>query len=778
MDSNALPNILTIGPPESPILTLYNQPQNGNGDQILSISGVFGGSVVVDTLPIDEINAVVRYGGPLDVGMGVWEVYLGPNDEVYLDPDGESVYAQLLANVPDGSRDTSVDLAALPYATPITWICDGRLIAAFYLKRVKRVGKHTYTLTAMSGIGLLDRIKHVGGIYSGETFATIAADIIGDAFPYTVAPALASQKIYGWLPYDTARANLHQLLFAMGASAVTDAEGTIQLLFVTAGSPAALPASRVSVGGSVDLEEDVSEVDVTEYQYMQTGGQNLTLFDNTSPASQTVSQLVVFEKPIQVSTLHTTGTLVIDDSGAACGVNWARVTGIGTLVGTTYLESPRVVAAYNPSQDVYANVKTVDGMTLVNPRCSRNTAERVLDYYMSARKIHTSLTVVGGDDQPALRSGTVLNLPDPFSDPVTAFLETMTMRASTNLLALSDLVANYAPKYFGNGGSGHVFLTHEATWTSPITGTITVYLVGGGPGGPCGQPGASADGAFYTRDYGGNGLWTEHLIYADGGAGGDSGLSVGHGGNVYIVDIPVTVGQVFDIVYGVGGAGAPAGSPGVGADGTATTITDRASGTVYSSDYGSIRPDGVLNPTGDILLGAPGARGIAGGRGASASYEPPAITVNGVSYTAGARGTETHTASFRQLTPSNYQIDMISSPGFGGGPAYGANGSPGTSNGSVQIDAPGGIFNGCTLYASSGGRGADAVAPPPATGYGQGGTSGNGGGGGGAFGTPAESVESNELNLGFYLLNAAGAGGNGSDGGKGGPGCIDITWGA
>ena len=183
---NALPNTLTIGDPAAPTLVLHNRSADGNGDGIVQIGGVFGVDVVGDTLSIDEVDATIQYGREPDVGMNVWEVYVGPDNQIYVGPD-DAIYSRLLASVPDGTRGALVDVRTLPYGTPVKWECDARTIAAFYLRNVERVGKYLFRLAMISGVGLLDREDHAGGVYTGQTFAAVAADIIGGHFPCTVA---------------------------------------------------------------------------------------------------------------------------------------------------------------------------------------------------------------------------------------------------------------------------------------------------------------------------------------------------------------------------------------------------------------------------------------------------------------------------------------------------------------------------------------------------------------------------------------------------------------
>ena len=111
-------------------------------------------------------------------------------------------------------------LKDIKYGTPVFWFCNGNLQGKGYLKTVERTGTNTWKLTSMSAIGLLDEKIHPGGYYTGQTFDEVVQEIVGDSFPYEYAPgneSIAELAVFGWLPYDSARNNLHRLLFAMGA---------------------------------------------------------------------------------------------------------------------------------------------------------------------------------------------------------------------------------------------------------------------------------------------------------------------------------------------------------------------------------------------------------------------------------------------------------------------------------------------------------------------------------------------------------------------------------
>lgn len=660
----------------------------------------------------------------------------------------------------------------IAYGTPAWWYNDGALVCAAFVRNVVRMGKTLYQLTLISGVGLLENTIHVGGIYAGETFADVVDEIIGGAFSYTVAGAVASLPVYGWLPYDTGRNNLHQLLFATGVTLRKDENGEPIFAYLTDSNPAPVPDSRIAFGGTVDYQSPASAVEVTEHSYGPGTGSPENLFDNTSSAVAADSTLVVFSGPY--GSLAVTGSLTVDDSG----VNFAVVSGIGTLTGVAYSHYTRVISRQNIGITA-DNVKRVTDMYMVSVANSINVAKRVLAYFSGARVVRSQLVVSGE------KCGDILALNDPYSEAMTAFLAEADVNASTNLMATCRLVEGYTPTGQGNNVSNAEILTGSGTWTVPDGVTsITVVLIGGGDGGTAGAIGAAPsalEGLRETID----GINYDYVVpgSAKGGDGGAGGTP-GEGGRVYIATLQVTPGQQFTYATGAGGLGAVY----EGADRTLGTDSEFG---IYSSASGTKIDSGYADPIGGVVLAAKGTNGIMGGAGggleANAYGEyfvsQPTVEYLGATYTAGVQGSkldDTYTVEY--TIGDRLTRYAVAYGGFGGGAAAGANGAPGSN--ASQVNAQGG-----TLTIPSGGNGATASKPPTPTAYGQGGAGGNGGGGAGQNGAGTDESDvpwSSYWLTGFFgnyigwsehaTIATPALPGDGSDGGDGADGCIEIYY--
>lgn len=774
----ALPNTITIGDLDAPLFVFHNAEEGTNRDGIGSVGGVFAVDVIGDELSIDTVTAVVQAGRPpLPVSV-TREIYLSPDGGVYISPENTFYYTEPTNEV-SGQEG---DVGAIPYGTPFRWECNGRLIASFYCLQPTRIGRWTWEINAVSGVGLLNNLDHKGGLYSGNRFDEVAAEIIGGAFPFTVAPALAEQAVYGWLPYDKRRANLHRLLIALGASMRRDENGEVAFVFLTVDSPTEVPVDRIDVNGSVDYDAPATRAEVTEHAFFVSPSvETEQLFDNSQSGSAAENTLVKFDGPMH--SLTVSGTLRINESG----VNYAVVSGVGTLTGKPYAHVTRIVAADAEAPAGMENVKHLqDDFTLVSLVNSTNVAKRILAYYSRARLVRARIKLLSE------RCGDVLSMSDPFYEPMTAFVQSLSVNASSNLLGYAELVENYLPAYQGNNISMSETLTGRGTWVSPFTGELTVVVISGGQGGRSGARGGDTPSTTVSSySHTGALSWNQAKYIAAqnarAGKGGASGTP-GEGGRVYVTTIHVTQGQGISYACGAGGAGEKYGTQTGGVRGTDTVFgaVSSASGTVSSSGY--------VNPISGELYALPGADGIAGNDGTGWLTRengepylniPDPVMVNGVAYANGSQGEMYHAGASGAAIG---QIGWQAEGGFGGGAAYKASGNAG-GRGSDNTDGRS-FFD---LYAARGGNGAAALPPPKAVGFGRGGSAGNGGGGGGAVGAGlkgsgdpsgygrattwleqnnASSASASRINLNMYVYAAQG--GAGSDGGEGADGAIIL----
>lgn len=655
----------------------------------------------------------------------------------------------------------------------------------YYLRSITRTGATSYRLVAWSAVGLLAAMAHKGGIYTGQTVAEVVKEICGNV-PVVVKSVFANTKLYGWLPYcqpkadrrgKSARDNLVQVLFAIGAYLTTDLNGVLHIDALWDGASSTIGSNRMyASGGKVSYSDPISAVTVTEHQYIA-GTDEKELFSGTSQQGD----IITFSEPMH--SLTATGFTILES-----GANYAKISsGSGSLKGKTYIHNTRLVTQ-TVTENAAENVKSVTDATLVSLVNSSAVAKRLADYYKCRETITNG--IVSGQEKP----GHVVSVYHPYDKKmVSACIVSLDTTISGTLKSeMAALVGFFPPQpesseYFDE----RVILTGSGEWTVPEGVTsYTRVLIGGGHGGSSGHQGESpAVRASKT--------WTEKYdalrryvgfnkgVSMEGGKGGMPGVP-GEGGKVLVETVTDAVpGAKVSYACGTGGYGGVFSQGNdAGAPGTATTMGSATSDTGSSSEAGYT--DTI---TGEVFA-AKGKSGIAGSPGngytwdgGKYTYQPsPLITVDGVTYSAGKDKEEVEGEDGRgryNTAPYGY-VGYSWRGGYGGGAAAGSNGNDGLANGSGDAYI-GSSSAFATVTAARGGAGADATPPAKESRYGCGGTSGHGGGGAGSNGVAeAHQTTSENISVSQASLTASDTqpapGGRGSDGGEAGDGCIIIYY--
>lgn len=605
----------------------------------------------------------------------------------------------------------------------------GQQIGTFYVQSVERIGARLYRFSALSGVGLLMGKTHYGGLYSGETAAEVIADIVaGTGVNVEIKTIFQEYQLYGWLPIATARDNLSQVLFAIGASLRTMTDGTLRVTSLYNGVSWIRGASVCYTGGSVDYVTPVARVIVTEHRWEE-GTESTELFNGAANEGD----IIRFDEPVH--NLSASGFNILESN-----CNYAKVSaGTGTLTGTLYQHYMRDITQTVADSGDDITVSEAYLVSLVN---SVGIAERLADYYSNRDVIVQDALWQG--QQP----GDVVRTAHPYGGTADIFLSSADLTMSGVLKSSEEGLAGYRPP---NPESQTYYdysevLTGSGEWTVPDdVDNVTAVLIGPGTGGRGGSPGTS-DGRYGYGSYQNN--FGTTIYYLGGGIAGEGGApgTPGSPGKVFQSTMDVAPGQKIAYNCPVGGAGGAANSN--GSAGQPTTF-----GTL-SSASGSVLENGYTDPITHKVYAQPGKAGVKGGRGTGADstsqnwelVQGENVVYNGVTYRPGSTG---------KSNAGNC------SGGYGGGPAAGANGGNGK-------DAP--TATSRRAQVGNGGNGATPVTPPQNPQLGGGGHAGHGGGGAGGQGNGANSA-ANYLVRGYP--GSAGAGGRG---GQGGNGCILLYY--
>nr|DAT94078.1 MAG TPA: 43 kDa tail protein [Caudoviricetes sp.] len=696
------------------------------------------------------------------------------------------------------TKTIGTQLSALPNNAPIVVYRGGEIKARFVSSGVSRIGPVTYQLTGRSPMGALTGMVHTGGIYTGQTVEEVVKEICGN-IPSLIKSVYAGVKLYGWLPYAdgkerSARDNLAQVLFAIGAYLRTDLNGVLRIEPLWDGTASLINVDRSYTGGTVKYDSPISAVTVTEHQYVA-GTETKELFSGTAQNGD----IITFYEPMH--SLSATGFTILES-----GANYAKISaGTGALTGKAYIHNTRLI-----TQPVTAgaaeNVKSVTDATLVSLVNSYAVAKRLADYYRCRETITND--IVSGHEKP----GHVVSVYHPYDKKmVSACIQSLDTTMSATLKSSMEALVGFTPaqpesaEYFDE----RVVLTGSGEWQVPENVTaITAVLIGGAQGGHCGHGGnpatqktASITGyIFDIPQY----ITDKWAFGGKGGKGGDPGS----GGKILQATFDVTPAQKFSFSCGVGGFGAAfdannwANTPSTpGADGTKTTFGS------LDSDSGSVSEIGYTDPVTGEVFAAKGEQGIAGGDGAGMNPDAvdskegkirlaplqatSVVDEDGNVWKGGNTrieedGTISLSAGDEQSFTGSLEDGFcggVVSYNCGSGAAAGANGTPGNSSGTfslVSVPSKGMPKTSITVTATGSASvlGANAtLVPKKPTVYGKGGRGGYGGGGDGATGlseTYYGGSKSGSLNNTPGSVRATGS--NGAQGGPGGDGCIILYY--
>lgn len=650
--------------------------------------------------------------------------------------------------------------------TRLTYVHSTDLPAYFYIQDITRTGPDEYAISAMSAIGrLIHGEQHYGGIYTGQTVGQVIPEICGPV-PCVVKTNLQDVQIYGWLPIASRRDNLAQVLFAVGAWIRDDLDGVLHIERLWDGYTANITQAQIYQGPSMSYGAKVTQVVVTEHQYVQ-GGEEVTLFEGQSQQGD----IITFSEPAY--NLRASGFSILESNA-----NYAKITaGNGTLIGSAYIHNTRQISA-DVSQAAEPNVVTVSDATLVSLVNSSDVAQRLAQYY-------ACLATFDGDILPGQQlDGNVVGIYDPFDrQMVQACLKSLDIKISGTLKATVSALVGFKPPQVDDSQTldERIVLTGSGTYQIPAGTTLIRYvLISGAQGGHCGQkggdvgtsPSVSWSDPTWGDQYRGCGL-------ADGGVGGEGGAP---GAGARILEGTLDISDIASIPYSCGLGGLGAAYDPDDPDGAAGSDTELGAATTAGAQAPE---DGYTDPITGEKYGGIGDQGIPGGKGAGKAAEvttvddetvqlfDPAESVtdeDGNTWSGGL--TETEADSPDRVAMEMRENDgarIWYSRGLGAGAAAGANGSGPGPEASVSVRS-----SSIVATAASGLDGATpALTPKKPAQYGKGGRGGYGGGGASSGGLAVGSTDSSDYTVSI-TAGTGGIGGNGGPGGPGGDGCIIL----
>jgi len=641
-----------------------------------------------------------------------------------------------------------------------------------YLQSIERIAKNLWQINAVSAINALTSRKHYGGIWLTTQTAISVRDLINDIcgdIPHIIQTAFAQEnsplydpnetsvlKLRGWLPVATARDNLMQVLFVIGAVATCDLDGVIRIESLWSGFVGNIASTDIYSGAKMQYEAPVTKVSLTEHSWSESS-EEIELFK----ANSVDHAVVEFSEPVyDVETLsQNTWSGTIHELGA----NYAVVSGSGALNGKKYYHSIRVLVR-EIAESVRPNERTVENATLVTLDNSASVLSRLYRRYICSNQVKGSVIYHG------LKPGNRVCIYEPYAESETdAFIESANQIYSKTIKSNVECVSGFVPDYIAGSAyvTNHDLLVGVGEWVvPPHVVAVRAVLIGGGESGGKGLDGANGTNisrTFYNTD-------TVNVAAQNGSNGGNGGAA-GDGGKILIVD-NIDVSNVDKIPYNTGIGGAQSASVTKNA-GTDTIFGKENSALYYTSGDGESSATGYTDVDGTVyaLPGNAGTKGGNGGNGGSASGSG-SDGEHGESVGQYAGGGLGSPLVFQSETLNANPVGVIG--GFGGsGAAVGSNGNyAGYSESTGYVDGIINVFG----ENSNGVNGSDAASKASSVVYGTGGDGGNGGSGVGGLGGVRNSYWYFGELVKINVTLKAGKGGKGGKGGAAAKGCILLDY--
>lgn len=266
-------------------------------------------------------------------------------------------------------------------------------LGTFYLDTWKDAQDNQLTMSAIDLLGIISQTQFKGGMYTGESSASVIAEIMDSAdAEYELDELLSDIPIYGHIPICSHRDALQQVAFAIGAAVDCARSDKIQIYVPTGNSSGFIPVSRKFIGGKVQLGELITRVAVTAHSYVKSEDEAEALNEEL-PAGE---YEITFSNPLH--RLWVQGAVITESN-----VNYANIVvtqpGEVILTGMEYTHNTKIISKTTtplPANTVM-NERQVENATLIGVHNAREIANRVYDYFQ--HRYSTEFSMLLGQEE-------------------------------------------------------------------------------------------------------------------------------------------------------------------------------------------------------------------------------------------------------------------------------------------------------------------------------------------------------------------------------------------
>ncbi len=317
-------------------------------------------------------------------------------------------------------------------------------LGTFYLSDWKNATGLTATLEATDAIGLLDKSSYYSSpFWVNEPIANVISHILSDAgsFQFTVSAAIATQVINGYVPIQSHRKALHDVLVSAMAMLRMGRSNVFEIIEQDYVSAVDEIRNDVIIGSpAIEQRQLITGVNIDEYTYALDSGTS-ELYNSTFTLLDEETMVIPFGKAASSPTISVTGlgTIVGDPIFSSVAVE-VTISGTGELTilveGIAYLETKRTLTVNSDvllAGEIPQTATIGDNKLIVGN--GRNVANHFLDYF--GKRIKQSINYW---DNPAIQAGDVVDIETAFSQFSSGIIEKHEITFAPNLKGRIEVV--------------------------------------------------------------------------------------------------------------------------------------------------------------------------------------------------------------------------------------------------------------------------------------------------------------------------------------------------
>lgn len=201
---------------------------------------------------------------------------------------------------------------------------DDTLLGCFFIdSSSSNTTRTVYNVSANDYIGLLQYQIHLGGMYSNITVSDLISDVLGD-LPYELDSNIGSKSITGYLPVQTKREALRQIVFSVGGIIDTSRKDNIVIKPLSSEITSTLSENKIvnikrtelPITTSIELNTHIYKKNTQESELYNGTLNGTTYLTFSSPMHDlTINGGTILDSGVNHATINGTGTVVLKGQG-------------------------------------------------------------------------------------------------------------------------------------------------------------------------------------------------------------------------------------------------------------------------------------------------------------------------------------------------------------------------------------------------------------------------------------------------------------------------------